>query len=302
VTFGKKHPPYGARAGSVSEALDPWAKGIRGIDPADIRRVNGKLPGPAEVLWACRKKRRNVMAGRVLIYGGTGGIGSAVARVLRERGFDLHLVGRSEEKLVALSEELGARFTAGDVTDGDLFPRVAEEAGKPLNGLVYAVGNINLGSIRRLSGADFLNDFRINAMGAALAVKAALPALKKSETVASVVLFSSVAALQGFAFHASVGMAKGAVSGLALSLAAELAPKVRVNAIAPSLTDTPLAGGLLSREGAGDSIAGMHPLKRLGKASDVAGLTAFLLSPDADWITGQVIGIDGGRSTLRPGG
>ena len=187
----------------------------------------------------------------------------------------------------------------GDVTDSDLFARVEQEAPEALDGLVYAVGTINLRSFQRLTGVDFLNDFRVNAVGAALAVQASLAALKRSSGVASVVLFSSVAAVQGFSLHASMGMAKGAVSGLTLSLAAELAPKVRVNAIAPSLTRTPLAQSLLSSEQMATAIAGLHALQRLGTAEDVASLTAFLLSEEADWMTGQIISVDGGRSTLR---
>jgi NAD(P)-dependent dehydrogenase (short-subunit alcohol dehydrogenase family) len=218
---------------------------------------------------------------------------------LRARGDDIHLVARDRDRLAALAAEFDATFTAGDVNDSELFSRVAEQVGKPLDGLVYAVGTINLGSIRRLREADFLNDFRVNAMGAALAVQAALPALKRSAGVASVVLFSSVAAVQGFALHASIGMAKGAVAGLTLSLAAELAPKVRVNGIAPSLTQTPLAEGMLANERMATSLAGLHPLERLGTPDDIAALAAFLLSPEADWITGQIIGVDGGRSTLR---
>jgi NAD(P)-dependent dehydrogenase (short-subunit alcohol dehydrogenase family) len=171
-----------------------------------------------------------------------------------------------------------------------------------LDGLVYAVGTINLRSLGRLTEADFLTDFRVNAMGAALAIQAALPALKKSEGRAAVVLFSSVAALQGFSFHASISMAKGAVDGLTLSLAAELAPKIRVNSIAPSLTRTRLGESLLSNEQTTKAIAEMHALQRLGTPEDVAALAAFLLSPEADWITGQIISVDGGRSTLRTKG
>lgn len=238
------------------------------------------------------------MTGKVLIYGGSGGIGSALGRLLHAHGYDLHLVGRNTEKLAALAGELQAGFTLGDVTDSNLFPRVANEAGEPLQGLVYAVGTINLRSLQRLTEADFLNDFRVNALCAALAVQAALPALKKSTNGASVVLFSTVATRQGFPFHASIGMAKGAIDGLTVSLAAELAPRVRVNSIAPSVTRTPLAQGILSNEQRAASIAEAHPLQRLGTAEDIAALAAFLISPDADWITGQIISVDGGRSTL----
>jgi NAD(P)-dependent dehydrogenase (short-subunit alcohol dehydrogenase family) len=238
------------------------------------------------------------MASKILIYGGSGGIGSATGRILRERGFDLHLVGRNAERLAAVAADLDAGSTMGDVNDDDLFARVAEEAGEPLDGLVYAVGSINLGSLRRLTDEDFSSDFRVNAVGAALAIQAALPALKKSDSSSSVVLISSVAAVQGFGFHASIGMAKGAVNGLTLSLAAELAPEIRVNAIAPSLTRTPLAAGLLANEKTATSIAGMHALGRLGDPEDIAELAAFLLSREAGWVTGQIISVDGGRSTL----
>ncbi len=239
---------------------------------------------------------------RILIYGATGGIGATICRLLIAQGAQLHLVAKTENKLAALAREVGATYTVGDVTDASLFNRVAEDAGQPLDGLVYAVGTITIRSLPRLTEADFLRDFRINALGAALAVQAALPALKKSERIASVVLFSSVAAAQGFTNHASIGMAKGAVSALTLSLAAELAPKVRVNAIAPSLTRTPLGENLLGSEQMAASIAALHAMQRLGEASDIASLAVFLLSPQADWISGQIIGVDGGRSTLRTKG
>lgn len=236
---------------------------------------------------------------KVLIYGGSGGIGFAIAKILHTRNYALHLVGRNADKLAACAAEVGARYTVGDVTDSTLFARVAQEVGEPLDGLVYAVGTITLRGIQRLTEEDFIRDFQVNTLGAALAIQASLPALKKSTSVASVVLFSSVAALQGFSLHASIGMAKGAVNGLTLALAAELAPKVRVNAIAPSLTRTPLGESILANEQMAAAIAGLHAMQRLGTAEDIAALAAFLLSEEADWITGQIISVDGGRSTVR---
>ena len=240
------------------------------------------------------------MTGTVLVYGGTGGIGSALARTLSASGARLHLVARDEGRLERLAAEIGATFTAGDVSDVSLFGRVADALGdSALGGLVYAVGTIRLKALARLAEADFLDDYRVNALGAALAVQAALPALRRSEAPASVVLFSSVGATQGFPMHGSIGMAKAAVEGLTVSLAAELAPKVRVNAVAPSLTRTPLASGLLANPQMADGLAALHPLQRLGTAEDAAAAAAWLLSPAASWVTGQVFHVDGGRSTLR---
>ncbi|HEY8383033.1 MAG TPA: SDR family oxidoreductase [Microvirga sp.] len=242
------------------------------------------------------------MAGQVLIYGGTGGIGAATARLLKARGYGVHLVARDAARLEALAREIGATTTAGDVADDALFARAAEEAGGALAGLVYAIGTINLKPFGRLTAQDFERDFRINAVGAARAVQAAMPALKAGEGTPGVVLFSTVAVAQGFASHASIGLAKGAVEGLALSLAAELAPKIRVNVVAPSLTRTPLAQALTANEAMASGIAQMHALQRLGTPEDVAAAAAFLLSDEASWITGQVLGVDGGRSSLRTKG
>ncbi|MEL6091859.1 SDR family NAD(P)-dependent oxidoreductase [Plesiomonas shigelloides] len=242
------------------------------------------------------------MARKVVIYGGSGGIGSAIARILHVRGYELHLVGRTENTLSTIANELNATFTVGDINDSALFSRVTKNVGPSLDGLVYAIGTINLRSFTRHTEDDFINDFRINAMGAALAIQSALPALKKSTEIASIVLFSSIAALQGFAFHGSIAMAKGAINGLTLALANELSPRIRVNAIAPSLTRTPLANELLSNSKTEAAIAELHALQRLGTPEDIAALAVFLLSPEADWITGQIISVDGGRSTLRTKG
>ena len=238
-----------------------------------------------------------------IIFGGAGGIGSAIARRLAARGDRPHLVGRDAGKLEAVAQEIGAGTSIADVTDpAAIEAAVAEAAAEDgLSGLVYAVGTINLKPLASLSLVDFERDWRVNALGAALALKAAAPHLKRI-TGASVVLFSTVAVRQGFAAHASVAMAKGAIEGLTLALAAELAPQVRVNCIAPSLTRTPLAEGLTRNEALAKGVAESHALRRLGEADDIAGLAAFLLGPEAGWITGQVIGVDGGRSTLRTKG
>lgn len=237
----------------------------------------------------------------VLIFGGTGGIGAALARRLRAQGRSVHLVARNEANLKALASEIGASWTVCDVNDPAAIQKAVADAGEGLSGLAYAVGTINLKPVARLSDADFEQDFRVNALGAVRAVQAALPAFKKQDS-ASVLLFSTVAVAQGFTAHASVAMAKGAIEGLTLALAAELSPKVRVNCIAPSLTKTELAKALTSNETMANAIAQMHALQRLGEADDIAPLGALLLSPDAGWITGQIIGIDGGRSTLRTKG
>lgn len=238
------------------------------------------------------------MAGKILIYGASGGIGSATARLLAGKDHALHLAGRNAEEINALCAELGASGTVGDVLEDGFMAQASADAGERLDGLVYAVGSITLKALPRLTRADFLRDYELNAIGAALAIQAALPALKKTGT-ASVVLFSSIAASQGFGMHSSIGMAKAAVNGLMLSLAAELAPGIRVNAIAPSLTQTPLSKSLWQNETMAQSIAALHPIPRLGQADDIASLAAFLLSPEANWITGQLFGVDGGRSSLR---
>ncbi len=231
---------------------------------------------------------------------GTSGIGGALAARLKAADQEVFLINRSAAHVEDLARDLDCGFALADVTDAESLKAAITAAGPVIDGLAYCVGTINLKPVSRLTSADIQQDFAVNALGAFNAVQAALPALKASaQNTASILLFSTVAVQQGFAAHASVAMAKGAVEGLTRALAAELAPKIRVNAIAPSLVQTPLAEPITRNVATAQAIAALHPLQRLGTPNDIAGMAAFLLSAEADWITGQVIGVDGGRSSLR---
>jgi len=229
------------------------------------------------------------MARTILMIGGNSGIGLATARVLQARGDTLIAAARSAGPL----KELGIPVQPFDALNPGVLvlPPV-------LDGFVYFPGSITLKPFHRLTADDFLNDYRVNCLGAVSALQAALPGLKAAAS-ASVVLFSTVAVTQGMAFHASIAAAKGAVEGLVLSLAAELAPKIRVNAIAPSLTDTPLAENLLSTDAKKEAAAKRHPLQQVGDPEDVAQLAAFLLSDASKFFTGQILRPDGGLSSVR---
>ena len=167
-----------------------------------------------------------------------------------------------------------------------------------LDGLAYCPGSINLKPFKSLKEQDYIDDFKINALGSVKVINQYLPNLKKVEK-SSIVLFSTVAVQTGMPYHASIAMAKGAVEGLTRSLAAEFAPKIRVNAIAPSLTDTPMASKLLSNEEKKETSAKRHPLNSVGKAEEIANAAYFLLTDQSNWVTGQIFHIDGGMSSLR---
>ena len=167
-----------------------------------------------------------------------------------------------------------------------------------LDGLVYFPGSITLKPFHRLTSDDFMNEFQVNCLGAVAAIQNALPALKAAPA-ASIVLFSTVAVAQGMPFHTSISAAKGAVEGMAKSLAAELAPKIRVNLIAPSLTDTALASNLLNTDAKRESAAKRHPLQQIGSPDDIAALVSFLLSDASQFLTGQILRPDGGLSSVR---
>ncbi|HBV17427.1 SDR family NAD(P)-dependent oxidoreductase [Chryseobacterium carnipullorum] len=227
-----------------------------------------------------------------VIIGCGKGIGLATAQLLSEKQ---NIIGISRSSSPEL-QNLNIEFHEMDVISGNLdnidFPEV-------IDGLVYAPGTINLKPFNRLTPDDFKHDFEINVLGAVKCIQKLLPNLKKSGN-SSIVLYSSVAAKLGMPFHASVSASKNAVEGLTKSLAAEYAAqKIRVNAIAPSLTDTSLASQLLSTPEKREASSKRHPLQRIGSAEEIAEMTAFLLSDQASWITGQIFGVDGGMSNIR---
>ncbi len=229
---------------------------------------------------------------KYLIVGAGSGIGLETTKQLLDEGHEVYAITRQPENLEG-TDKLHT-ITVDFLSD----EWKADELPEVLDGLVYCPGTINLKPIRGLKPADFRHDFEVNVVGAVKVIQAALKALKASGN-ASVVLFSTVAVAQGMPFHASVAAAKGAVEGLARSLAAELSPNIRVNVVAPSLTNTPLAARLLSSDEKLEASAKRHPLQRIGQPKDMAAITAFLLSDKASWITGQVIGVDGGLSRVR---
>ncbi|MDA7855585.1 SDR family oxidoreductase [Cyclobacteriaceae bacterium] len=167
-----------------------------------------------------------------------------------------------------------------------------------IDGVVYCPGSINLLPFHRIKLDAFRADFELQVMGAIKIIQTILPHLKKSIS-ASIVFFSTVAVQSGFNFHTQVAASKGAIEGLTRSLAAELAPKIRVNAIAPSLTDTPLASKLLGSDEKKQANAERHPLKKIGTSENMAEVVEFLLSEKSQWMSGQIMAIDGGISTLR---
>jgi 3-oxoacyl-[acyl-carrier protein] reductase len=226
----------------------------------------------------------------ILIVGASSGIGLELARQLVEQGTNLFVAGRTRPAL-------DVPFLQWDAEN----PDAAVFAALPdvLHGLVYCPGTINLKPFARLTAADFAKDWQINVAGAVAALQPNINRLKKAEG-AGVVFFSTVAARTGMSFHASVAASKAALEGLSVSLAAEYAASlIRFNTIAPSLTDTPLAAALLSSEEKKDASAKRHPLKRYGAAADIARAAGYLLSDDASWVTGQVLGVDGGMGKLK---
>ena len=226
-----------------------------------------------------------------LIIGGSSGIGFSVADKLKSEGATVFTTSRDINK-----DFPGEKIQLDISSDlSELNSRLPDK----LNGVVYCPGTINLKPFNRLTDQDFLNDFTINVLGAVKVIRQVIPKLKKAEN-SSIVLYSTVAVKTGMNFHSSVAASKSALEGLAVSLAAEFANSgIRVNVIAPSLTDTPLAANILSSPEKRENSAKLHPAGRIGKPEDISSATLFLLSDDSSWITGQVLHVDGGLSSLK---
>jgi NAD(P)-dependent dehydrogenase (short-subunit alcohol dehydrogenase family) len=223
-----------------------------------------------------------------LIVGAGSGVGLSLAESLIVDGHQVWTTSRSPQHPLQTHHHCWEANTD--------FP--VEALPDSLACMVYCPGTISLQPFHRTDLSTFVQDMEINLFGAVRALQAALPALQRAEQ-ASVVLFSTVAVTTGMPMHASIAAAKGGIEGITRALAAELAPGIRVNAVAPSLTDTPLSSGLLRTERQRENAAARHPLGRIGQLGDIASAVKYLLSTEAAWITGQILAVDGGIGSVR---
>ena len=226
----------------------------------------------------------------ILIIGGSSGIGLALSELLASKN-SVYVASRSNESLLNLDVNYIQFDATTDQLDLSLLP-------EKLDGFVYCPGSINLRPFKGLKTEAFLCDFEINVIGAVSALKSVLNLLNASSN-AAVVFYSTGAVQTGMPFHSSVSASKGAIEGLTRSLAAEFAPKIRVNAIAPSLVDTPLASKFLNNEMKLEKANERHPLGRVGNAKELAQATAFLLGDESSWMTGRILQLDGGIGNLK---
>ena len=234
---------------------------------------------------------------KYLIFGATGGIGSKLANQLYEEKKDCHLIGRNEEELKKLANKLNYSFTVCDVLKIDFAKKLVEDlSDTDVIGIAYCVGSIEIKPFKITKARDFVSSYVLNLVAVTDIIRSLLDNLKKNN--ASVVLFSTVAAKKGFTNHSIISSAKSGIEGLTVALAAEFAPSIRVNCIAPSLSKSKMAKNVIKNLKIEESIANLHPLKRIGNPSDAASLANFLLSENSSWITGQIIGVDGGRGNI----
>lgn len=227
----------------------------------------------------------------ILIIGSSSGIGLSLAKQLIADGHSVYGTFNKTAIDTPGFEKIHQLNVLDESLDLSFVPDV-------LDGLVYCPGTVNLKPFARIKPAEFVLDYQLQVGGAIKVIQACLPSLKNASNP-SIVLFSTVAVQTGFNFHSLVSSSKGAVEGLTKALAAEFAPKIRVNCIAPSITDTPLAGFLLNTDEKKAANAQRHPLKKIGSPKDLANLAEFLLLEKSSWITGQVLHADGGMSSLK---
>lgn len=229
----------------------------------------------------------------ILLIGGSYGIGLAIAKELQFE-CNVYIASRTNDQISDLKVTHIPFDAASDTLDVSQLPST-------IDGLVYCPGSINLRPFKGIKPETFESDMHINFISLVKVIQSVLPNLTASEQ-SSIVLFSSVAASMGMPFHTSVAAAKGAIEGFSKALAAEYAPKIRVNVIAPSLTETPLADKFLNNDVKKEKSSERHPLKRFGQPEDLAQMAQFLLSDKSTWITGQIFHVDGGMSTLLVNG
>ncbi|MDB9773953.1 SDR family oxidoreductase [bacterium] len=235
------------------------------------------------------------MSEKYLIFGATGSVGSSLAEQLKNSGNDIHLVARNESAVKVIAEKLGCSYTVADVLEDEFIEKVKSDI-NDIKGVAYCVGSIDLKPLRMVTEADMNKCMKLNLYSAIEVIKGFQENLKKNK--GSVVLFSTVAAQRGFTNHTIIASTKAAVEGLTVTLAAEFAPNIRVNCIAPSLSKSKIAEPMLKNPAIAEGIAKAHPLKRLGEGKDSAALAKFLITEESSWITGQIIAVDGGRSKL----
>jgi len=237
------------------------------------------------------------MKKKYLIFGATGSIGSSLANQLYNEKRDCHLIGRNEEELKKLANKLSYSFSVCDVLKINFTKKLLEElADIEVLGMAYCVGSIDIKPFKLTKSSDFVSSYVLNLVAVTEIIRNFESNLKKND--ASVVLFSTVAAKKGFVNHSIISSSKSGVEGLTVALAAEFAPNIRVNCIAPSLTKSKMAKDIIKNSKIEESIAKLHPLKRIGEGIDAANLALFLLSKNSSWITGQIIGVDGGRAAI----
>ena len=235
------------------------------------------------------------MTPKYLIFGATGNIGSNLADQLYKSNQEVHLVGRNKEEIKSLSEKFKCTYSVADVLESNFVDKIKSEI-QEVKGIAYCVGSIDLKPFKKVKEDDLHKCMKLNLYSAIEIIKAYEDNLKKNK--GSIILFSTVAVQRGFTNHSIIASTKAALEGLTVSLAAEFAPNIRVNCIAPSLTNSKIARPILKSNIVAEGIAKAHPMKRIGEGKDAAAMAKFLLTEESSWITGQIIAVDGGRSSI----